>query len=812
MVCWLSIVKSARLQILLFTLVALGNSVFAETREVTSLDFDWRFHCGDIPGVLRDSSTNGNLIPTPDFLGSAYDDSSWQSINVPHDYIIEGTIDPKADEAHGYLPVEPAWYRKTISIPATDKSRRLWLEFDGVYRDSQMWLNGHFLGRHASGYTSFCYDISDFATPGTNNILVVRVDPTQFEGWWYEGGGIYRHTRLISIAPAYIEPWGVYINAAVKNPGDGTQADAQLSIATSVANDAGTADRATVLNEAIDADGAVVASVRTTRRIASKDSIDLHQSLALPRANLWSCEHPYLYRLRTSVLVSGKLVDQVTNTFGARTIRFDPNLGFFLNGKHVEIKGTCNHQDFAGVGIALPDRLYTYRVQELKGMGANAMRYSHNEMAPEQLDACDRLGILVMAENRHLGDSPEILGELDSLVQQDRNHPSIVLWSICNEEKEQGSPLGAKEGLAMLNEIHRLDDTRPITCAMNNSIGHGLTQVIDVQGFNYHPENYDPIHREFPGMPLVATEIGATVGTRGCYGSESFTVHGDTAHYEGEPTNCQVDAYDINAPDWAETAEVAWQAVATRPWLAGGFVWSGFDYRGEPTPFAWPAISSQYAILDTCGFPKDVYYYYKSWWTDHPVLHIFPDWNLHAGEVKGQPIDVWCYSNCKQVELFLNGKSLGKKTMPQYSHLEWPVQYEPGTLSAKGYDTDGRLIVQTRVETTANPAAIALDPDRKTLTADGQDISLITVKIMDAQGRTVPGANSVVTFKVTGAGHLIGLGNGDPACHELDKGTQRSAFKGLCLAIVQSTGVPGAISVEADSPGLNPAIAVIDTR
>jgi beta-galactosidase len=812
MVCWLSIVKSTRLQILLFILVALGGSVFAGPREVTSLDFDWRFHLGDIPGILPDSSTNGNLTPTPEFLSSAYDDSSWQSVNVPHDYVVEGTVDPKADEAHGYLPVEPAWYRKTISIPATDKGRRLSLEFDGVYRDSQMWLNGHFLGCHPSGYTSFCYDISDFAIPGTNNLLVVHVDPTQFEGWWYEGGGIYRHTRLISVASTHVEPWGVYVNAAVKNPGDGTQADAQLSIATSVANDAGTADRATVLSDAIDADGAVVASVRTTRRLAAKGSIDLHQSLALPEANLWSCERPYLYQLRTSVLVGGKLVDQVTNYFGARNIQFDPNLGFFLNGKHVEIKGTCNHQDFAGIGIALPDRLYAYRAHELTDMGANAMRFSHNEMAPELLDACDRLGILVMAENRHLGDSPEILGELDSLVRQDRNHPSIVLWSICNEEKEQGSPLGAKEGRAMVNGIHRLDDTRPITCAMNNSIGHGLTQVIGVQGFNYHPETYDPIHREFPGMPLIATEIGATVGTRDCYSSVSFTVHGDTAHYEGEPTNCQVDAYDINAPDWAETAEVAWRAVATRPWLAGGFVWSGFDYRGEPTPFAWPAISSQYAILDTCGFPKDVYYYYKSWWTDQPVLHIFPDWNLHGEEVEGQPIDVWCYSNCKQVELFLNGHSLGKKTMQQYSHLEWNVQYEPGTLSAKGYDADGKVIAQTSVETTGNPTAIALDPDRTTLTADGRDISLITVKIMDAQGRTVPGANNVVTFKVTGAGRLIGLGNGDPACHESDKGTQRSAFKGLCLAIVQSARAPGAISIEANSPGLDSATVAIETH
>ena len=802
--------KSARLQILLLILVVWGNGVFAESRQISSLDFDWRFHRGDIPGILPDSSTYGNLSPTPSFLSSAYDDSSWQTVNVPHDYIVEGTFDPKADDAHGYLPVEPAWYRKTISIPAADQGRRLWLEFDGVYRDSQMWLNGHFLGRHVSGYTSFCYDVSDFAMPGTNNLLVVHVDPTQFEGWWYEGGGIYRHTRLISVAPAHVAPWGVYVTSTVKNPGDGTEADARLHISTSVANDADTAGRAAVLSEVIDGDGAVVAHVRSTRHIEAKSSLCFTQSLALARANLWSCERPYLYQLRTSVLVGGRMIDQVTNSFGVRTIRFDPNLGFFLNGKRVEIQGTCNHQDFAGVGVALPDRLYTDRVQILKEMGANAMRFSHNEMAPELLDACDRLGILVMAENRHLGDSPEILGEVDSLVRQDRNHPSIVLWSICNEEKEQGSPLGAKQAQAMIKVIHGLDDTRPITAAMNNSIGQGLTRVIDVQGFNYHPGTYDPVHQEFPGMPLIATEIGATVGTRGCYGSESFTIHGDTARYEGEPTNCQVDAYDINAPDWAETAEEAWQAVATRPWMAGGFVWSGFDYRGEPTPFSWPAISSQYAILDTCGFPKDAYYYYQSWWTDRPVLHIFPHWNWPGKE--GQDMDVWCYANCRQVELFLNGRSLGKKTMPQYSHLEWRLKYEPGTLSAKGYDADGRLIAQTRVETTGAPAAIVLDPDRTTLTADGRDISLITVKIVDAQGRTVPVARNLVTFKVTGAGNLIGLGNGDPASHEPDQGNQRSAFNGLCLAIVQSARASGPITIQADSPGLNSATTIVETH
>ena len=807
--------------LLFSTLIISGGRAFATSREITSLDFDWRFHRGDIPGVLPDTLTNQNTSLTSALLSPAYDDSSWQRVDVPHDYIVEETFDPKAEKQHGYLPVEPGWYRKTIFIPAGDQGRRLWLEFDGVYRDSQMWLNGHFLGRHASGYTSFRYDVSGVAVPGSNNLLVVRVDPTKFEGWWYDGGGIYRHTRLVVVAPVHIAPWGVHVIPTVNDPGDGLHADAELKIISSLANDSTETVDFTVLNEVIDAGGAVVRLSKQNHRLASLDSFDVKQSLAFYGANLWSCDHPYLYHLRTSVLVGGKIVDQITTDFGVRTIQFDANRGFLLNGKPIKIQGVCNHQDFAGIGVALPDRIHEIRLQKLKAMGANAWRCSHYAMAPEFLDACDHLGVLVMAENRHLGDSPEILGQVESLVRRDRNHPSIVLWSLSNEEKEQGSELGARQGRAMVELIRQLDNTRPVTAAMNNGIGHGLTGVLDVQGFNYHPETYDEVHREFPNKPLVATEISAAVGTRGVYDRNPFTVPKDTARYEGNLAACQVAAYDVNAPDWAETAEVAWQAIAGRPWMAGGFVWCCFDYRGEPTPFDWPAIGTQYGILDTCGFPKDAYFYYQSWWSAQPVLHLFPHWNWSAytnssgatvpGK-EGQNIDVWCYSNCKQVELFLNGQSLGKKTMSRYSHLEWNVQYEPGTLKAKGYDDKGQVITENQAETTGEPSAIVLEPDRPSLSAGGTDISLVTVKIVDDQGRTVPVATNLVTFSVTGQGRLLGLGNGDPSCHEPDKGHQRSAFNGLCLAIVQSSRTRGAVIIQADSPGLKSATVAIKVR
>jgi beta-galactosidase len=792
-------------QILLLAMAGLAGSAAAAPRQVTSLDDDWRFHRGDLPGVSLALLTNQNLSSAPALLKPTYDDSSWEKVRVPHDYIVEGAFDPKAEVQHGSLPVEPGWYRKAIAIPAADQGRCLWLEFDGVYRDSQMWLNNHFLGRHASGYTSFRYDISEVAQPGTNNQLIVRVDPTDFEGWWYEGGGMYRHARLISVAPVHVAPWGVHVIATVSNPRDGVQANARLDIATTLANDTSGATDATVLSEVLNADGAIVATKRSALRLAAKTNADFQQSLALTKANLWSCEHPYLYSLRTSVLVQGEVVDQITTHFGVRTIRFDADRGFFLNGHPLKIKGTCNHQDFAGVGIAMPDRLHEYRLQKLKEMGANAWRCSHNMVASELLDACDRLGVLVMAENRHLDDSPEILCQLETLVRRDRNHPSIILWSISNEEKEQGSDLGARQGRAMVKLIRQLDATRPITAAMNNGIGHGLTGVIDVQGFNYHPDTYDPLHRELPQKPFIATEIAAAVGTRGSYAREPFTKPKDKACYQGDPALCQVAAYDVNAADWAETTEVAWKEVAQRPWMAGGFVWCGFDYRGEPTPFEWPAISSQYAILDTCGFPKDVYYYYQSWWTDQPVLHVFPHWNWPGRE--GEEIPVWVYSNCKTVELFLNGMSLGRQTMKPNSHLEWKVKYAPGKLIARGKH-HGKTF-ETAVETTGEPAAVVLEPDRSVLAADRADISLVKARIVDAQGRTVPVATNLVMFSVTGPGHLLGVGNGNPICHEPDKASQRSAFNGLCLAIIQTSRAPGAIAIQATSPGLKSGSATI---
>ncbi|MCX7598195.1 MAG: DUF4982 domain-containing protein, partial [Armatimonadetes bacterium] len=473
-------------------------------------------------------------------------------------------------------------------------------------------------------------------------------------------------------------------------------------------------------------------------------------------------------------------------TFGIRTIRFDPDQGFFLNGKHVKIKGTCNHHDFAGVGIGLPDRCHVFKIEKLKEMGSNAYRCAHHPHATEILDACDRLGMLVMDENRRLGDTPEILGQVASMVLRDRNHPSIIMWSMCNEEwTYQGTERGAQMFLAMKEIVLRHDKTRPVTCAMNAGFGQGISLVEDLQGFNYNVGAYDSFRAAFPLKPCYASETASHVSDRGVYVEDRE--RGYCPAYWGNP-------------------EPSWRPIAEREWMAGSFVWTGFDYRGEPSPFNWPNISSHFGILDTCGFPKDSYWYYKAWWKDEPLVHVFPHWNLAGRE--GQEIPVWCYGNTEKVELVVNGKSFGVQDMPRWSHVEWTVPYEPGVIEVRGYNA-GKLVASKRVETTGQPAKLALSPDRTQILADNQDVAIVAVSVLDAAGRVVPTANNMVTFRVEGPGRILGVGNGDPSCHEPDKASRRSAFSGHCLVIVQAGDKPGPIRLLARSAGLETATVVI---
>jgi beta-galactosidase len=650
------------------------------------------------------------------------------------------------------------WYRRRLEVPAGDEGRRIWLELDGMARDCTVWLNGHYLARHLSGFTPLRVDLSDVLAYGGQNVLTVRVDAGQSEGWWYEGAGIYRHVWLVRAGAVHVEPWGQFVSAAVEEDGQAT-----VRIETAIANEADAAEAMEVVSTVLDPRARQVARTVSPLRVGAWSSRTCRQQATLRRPALWDIDEPNLYRAVTVLRCGRRELDRVETAFGIRTTRWDADRGFFLNGRRVQIKGVCYHQDHAGVGVALPDALQNYRVGKLKEMGCNAYRTSHNPPTPELLDACDRLGMLVMDETRLCGAGPEALGQLEAMVRRDRNHPSVILWSIGNEEHTvQATPVGRCIARAMVRVVRRLDPTRPVTAALNNGGKEGgFVGEIDVHGWNYvNIGDIDKWHAEHPRTPLVGSEEASTLATRGVY--------------ERRPHRAHVSAYAQETPFWGRPAEGWWRFYAQRPWLAGGFAWTGLDYRGEPNPYQWPGIASQFGIMDLCALPKDHYWYYRAWWTDEPIIHLLPHWNWPGKE--GQMIDVWCYSNAEAVELFLNGRSLGSQPMPPLGHLEWKVPYKPGRLEARG--RRGGKSIACHVETTGRPAAIILAPDRRMVAADGRDACVVNVAVVDSRGRLVPTADNEVAFEVIG-GTNIGVGNGDPGSHEPDKADRRKAFGGL---------------------------------
>ncbi|HXS68497.1 MAG TPA: beta-galactosidase GalA, partial [Candidatus Polarisedimenticolia bacterium] len=734
-------------------------TVFAadSPRERSSLDFGWKFHLGDDwPNALKLDKAGSSGGPAAIGFG----DTSWRTVNLPHDWAVELPFDSGADGSHGFKPVGPGfrqnsigWYRHSFQLPKEDSGKRLWLEFDGVFRDAEVYVNGWYLGRHESGYSSFRFDISNVANYGGRNVIAVKVDAGKFEGWFYEGAGIYRHVWLEKTAPLAIAPDGIFVYSQFKN--NIPEGAAAIHIQTQLLNAETNSADATVQTEIISPAGQKIAQVRQSATVPGAGTKDFARATSVARPVLWSPDSPILYKAITTVEVKGRIVDRKETAFGIRTVAFDPNKGFLLNGKPCELKGTCNHQDMAGVGAALPDALQYFRISKLKEFGCNAYRTSHNAPTPELLDACDRLGMIVMDENRLLGSDAQNMARWKDQIMRDRNHPSVCIWSIANEEfSVQDTPQAANVTRTMQETVHRMDPTRPVTYASpEGNVFQGVNSVIQVRGWNYHvAEGMERYHAEHPEQPEVGTEQGSTVSTRGIYTNDA--------------TRGYVSAYDDNHPNWATTAERWWAYFAERPWLSGGFVWTGFDYRGEPTPYSWPCINSHFGILDTCGFPKDNFYYYKAWWTTNVVLHLLPHWNWPGRE--GQEIDVRALSNCEEVELFLNGQSLGRQTMKRNSELKWRVKYAPGVLSAKGFN-HGQVVAETKVETTGEPAAVQLAANRATINADGRDVSVITVSVRDSEGRVVPVASNKIHFALNGPGKIIGVGNGDPSCHEPDQ-------------------------------------------
>ena len=762
-------------------------------------------------GQIRFFDLDKLVVPKGSPVNPDYDHSDWESVEVPHDYVVEGPVTDNG--ADGYER-EVGWYRRVIHISEPLGNKRRWLEFDGVYRQSRFWLNGKYVTIHNSGYVGCRVDVTNLLKQG-ENVVTVCVDPRRVEGWWYDGGGIYRHVRMVTVDPVHIVPDGVFVSSIVPDPKDGRTAPADVVVKTTLRSFTGQEVAVTIINEVVDADGRVIAGSEEIRMLCDGE-LNVEQSISMEEASLWSCEHPNLYSMRTIVRIGQQVVDRLNTTFGVRKVEFDSERGFLLNGNVVKIKGTCNHETHAGVGLAIPDRLHVWRLEQLKKMGGNAYRCAHNANSPILYEACDRMGILVMDEFRHFDDAYTMkvtenasLDNLDDFLNQvrrNRNHPSIILWSVCNEEGVvQNSPLGAGLAAVLRNLINTHDGTRLTTAAVNQwFMDTGTCASVDVVGFNYMSYEYDAAHVRFPHKPCIGTETSAEMATRGFYDRTRIPKGGHNAGPDifGNVNVGWLSAYSENRCGWGEVSESAWKNVVERLWMSGYFVWTGFDYKGEPTPFSQPkqpSISSQFGILDTCGFPKDVYWYYRSWWGSEPVIHVFPHWNWQGRE--GETIDVWVHSNCETVELFLNGRSLGEKGMAINSHLEWEVAYVPGKLEARGRTTDGKVISDV-VETTGEPDGIGLEPDRTELIADGQDLAWVGVSILDDNERVVATANNMVHFSVTGPARILGVGNGDPSCHEPDKAEKRSAFNGHCMVLVQTLRQAGNITLKAEADGL----------
>jgi beta-galactosidase len=758
-------------------------------RERLLFDFGWKFHLGSGPAALRNLGSGNGLeafAKTGEFTfaSASFDDSAWRALDLPHDWAVElPFLHDEGLQGHGYKPLgrhyrdtSIGWYRRTFEVAAADANRRIVLEFDGVFRSAMVFVNGCHLGRNEAGYVPFQFDITDFLNYGGRNCIVVRVDASYGEGWFYEGAGIYRHVWLSKTDPLHFGQWDSTVRCEVD------AGRARLMLETRVLNQGRRTEHARVRWLVSDTDGRTVASVLTAEQaIAPGEAAAFAAQAVLHSPTLWSPQSPHLYSAKAALESAGETRDAERVSFGVRTVEFDPERGLLLNGRVVKLKGTCNHHDHAGVGAALPDRLHEFRAKVLRSMGSNAVRTSHNMPAPEWVAACDRLGLMMMCETRTMSANPEALGKLTAMIKRYRNSPAIILWSMGNEEGVlQQSALGERIVAAMVARSRELDPTRLCTAAVNGPWDEGVARSLDVIGFNYHLEAIDPYHSAHPRRPLVGSETASTVSTRGIYTTD--------------PKRNWVSAYDANHPPWAELAEEWWPFYAARDYLAGGFVWTGFDYRGEPTPYGWPSVSSQFGIVDTCGFPKDVFHYYRACWSDEPVLHVFPHWNWP--ERLGEPIRVWVYSNLEEIELLLNGKSLGRQNMRPLGHLEWQVKYEPGVLEARGL-RGGGTVLSARRETTGEPATIRLTPDRDEISADGEDIALVRVEVLDSAKRHVPTANIRIHFTVSGAGRFRAVGNGDPNCQESDQRPMRSLFNGLAQLIVQAGRDPGEIIVDA---------------
>lgn len=772
------------------------DSRLASATEKLSLNKGWKFHLGDIPfPEIRghsESYMNAKAGRAGGAAAPAYDDHSWRTLTLPHDWASENPVDSTANLSQGFRKRGYGWYRRQFKLDNSDQGKHLELQFEGIATHATIWVNGLLVHRNWCGYTSSYIDISSYAKYGAElNTIAIRVDANEQEGWWYEGAGIYRDTWLVKRAPVHIITDGVYANP-VKVGGNQWEIPAEVTLENSGQKEV----QAEVELSLWSPEGKLLK--RNTVAALIKP---LEQSVLRLKLNdildpvLWDIENPTLYQVKTLVKVNGLTSDSIATFCGFRTIRFDAALGFFLNDQPTKLKGVCNHQDHAGVGVAVPDAMVEFRLAKLKEMGVNAYRSAHNPPSAHLLDLCDRLGILVMDENRNFNAAPEYLSQLRWMVRRDRNHPSVILWSVFNEEPMQGTETGYQMVRRMSHEVKKLDVTRPVTAAMNGGFFDpvNVSQAVDVVGFNYQVKSYDRFHEQNPQLPITSSEDVSGFMVRGAYVT-------DTSKHI-------LDSYDTQYAKWGTSHRDGWKAIAERPFMAGAFIWTGFDYHGEPSPFGWPSANSFFGAMDLCGFPKMAFYLHQAQWvTDKPVLHLVPHWNWPKDSI-GRQIKVMALSNAELVKLYLNGKLIGEQQVDKYEMNTWQVPYQPGKLMAVGY-VKGKEVSRFAVETTGPAVKLSLQPYRDAIDGNGRDAVPLTVQALDAAGRAVPNLNVMVDFHISGDGNIIGLGNGDPNAHEPEKGNKRSLFNGLAQVIVQGMELEhtsGSVVITATARGLKPA-------
>ncbi len=792
--------------LILFNTNAPGKAKAFQTpqsdRRKINIDSGWLFYRGDINGEEETHQVNQR---------------PWQKVNLPHEWSIEGPFCKKHNTTQGFLPMGIGWYRKELRFPNEFAGKKIYLIFDGVYRESDVWMNYAFLGHHTSGYTSFAYDITDYVRTGNRipNGLRVRVDARRHEEDMYEGCGIYRHVWLVLTNKLHIANWGTFAYAM-----DIKKSGALVHAKIKIKNEYATAKAFLLITKIVDADGKIVAEMKNKYSLAPGKEMESEQSVRLKNPHLWDIDDPYLYKAYSILQTPHKVVDVYEARFGIRTFHFDANKGFFLNGRHVKLRGFNGHYDFAGLGTAIPDRIQWNAMMVMKKAGFNFYRSSHNPATPERLDVCDEIGMLVWDEAERKLESTDVeLPLVRETITRDRNHPSVILWSLENESPLESTVFGTniiKQATAL---AHQLDPTRLTTSAASMPVNkNGYGEALDVVSYNYHWERADEDHLAFPHWKIgLISEYSAVRGRRGVYGIENS----DDEHFK------LYDGLIKSMYDFCTDVENSWQRIKARDYLGGGCLWDNMDYWGEGS--RWPIVTSGYGLIDMCLFPKDVYYYFVSQWIKKPMVHIFPHWTWPGKE--GQVIDVWGYTNCDEMELFLNSRSLGSQRRPEVTekwkpgsiqnvsaekskttpeHLIWKVPYQPGTLKAVG-KIKGRVVCSQEIHTAGKPTRIKLSlamtafvaqNELKPLTADGKDVVVVKAAILDKNGYPVPTADNLVQFEIQGEGKIIGVGNGDMISHEANKVNYRKAYNGLCAAIVQSGQKAGEIVLTATSAGL----------